>query len=212
MPKKIDITGKRYGKLLVIKESDKRVGASGVFWECLCDCGNTVIKATGRLNSGNTKSCGCLSKETQFQNKHNMCFSTEYRSWQSMKQRVLNPKSHENPKKRRYANIQIDPRWIESFEAFYEDMGKAPSEKHTIDRVDNEKGYFSDNCRWATAAEQNRNYSLNKMITYNNKTMCVMDWSKELGFPHYILYQRLRKGWSVEKTFETPVRTVNSKN
>ena len=114
-----------------------------------------------------------------------------------MKQRVLSPDT--DKKKRIYGNLEICDKWLKSFEEFMKDMGVAPTEKHTIDRIDNAKGYFPENCRWATQSEQNRNYSLNRNITFEGKTQCAMDWAKELGIPPFLIYKRLKKGWDVER-------------
>ena len=82
------------------------------------------------------------------------------------------------------------------------DMGVAPTEKHTIDRIDGTKGYFPENCRWATQSEQNRNYNQNRNVTFEGRTQCVMDWAKELGIPCYLIYQRLNRGWSIKRAFK----------
>ena len=97
-----------------------------------------------------------------------------------------------------YENMYIDPRWVESFEAFFEDMGERPEGK-TIDRIDNSKGYYKENCRWATQAEQNRNRSSNVMLTHKGKTMCAVDWAKEIGVHRDTIRRRLKKGLPLEK-------------
>jgi hypothetical protein len=199
MARFIDLTGQRFSKLFVESRSQRTNKGKNVYWVCICDCGQEKDILGTSLRSGKSKSCGCGMTITQFQNKHKMVGTRTYTSWASMKSRVLTPSS--DKKKRIYGDLEICDRWVESFEEFMNDMGVAPTEKHTIDRIDNTKGYFPENCRWATQAEQNRNYSLNRNITFNGKTQCAMDWSKELGIPHYLIYQRLRKGWSTERIF-----------
>jgi hypothetical protein len=140
------------------------------------------------------------TKTGKFTLKHGMCDTKEYRSWTGMKKRALG-------KEKRYAqyiNKGIDPLWIDSFEVFLKDMGHAPSPFHTIERKDNSKGYFKWNCIWATRKEQNRNYSLNRVIEYNGLSMCVTDWAIKLNIPRYFIYHRLDSGWSIEKALTTP--------
>ncbi len=93
-------------------------------------------------------------------------------------------------------------RWLKGFDNFLEDMGLPPSKAHTIDRIDNEKGYSKENCQWATRKEQANNRSSNHLITINGKTQNLTQWSKELNIhPNKILY-RISKNWDV-KTYKT---------
>ena len=128
--------------------------------------------------------------------EHGMCFSSEYRSWAAMKKRCLNP----DIKHEKYRNVQICQEWINSFDAFLKDMGLKPTSKHTIERIDNSKGYCPDNCKWATRSEQNRNYSLNRVVEFNGEKMCVTEWAEKLNIPRHRIFQRLNKGWTVEKS------------
>lgn len=130
-----------------------------------------------------------------FVKEHGMCFSPEYHSWMAMKKRCLNP----DVKHLKYKGMFICKEWIDSFAAFYKDMGSKPTIKHTIDRIDNSKGYFPENCRWATRSEQNKNYSQTRFIEYNGVKMCVTDWANKLGIPRHRIFNRLQKGWSAEK-------------
>ena len=133
-----------------------------------------------------------------FVKEHGMCFSSEYMSWMSMKQRCLRPdKKHE-----KYIVLLTYQKWIDSFDAFLKDMGHKPTSKHTIERIDNLKGYFPENCRWATRSEQNRNYSLNRMIEFKGEKMCVTEWAERLNIPRHRIYQRLNKGWAIENVLK----------
>ncbi len=134
-------------------------------------------------------------KQGKFKTEHGMCFSSEYRSWTSMKNRCLNP----DARHQKYKGLLTYEKWINSFEEFLKDMGKKPTSKHTIERIDNSKGYFPENCKWATRSEQNRNYSLNRLVEYNGLTLCVTEWAEKLGISRHRIYQRLNKGWSIEK-------------
>lgn len=142
----------------------------------------------------------------KFITKHGMSNTLEYHSWQGMKKRAL-------VKEKRYKTYEgkgISEEWLNSFEAFYRDMGAAPSPNHTIERKDNSIGYFKDNCKWATRKEQTRNYSLNRIIEYNGEKLCVTEWAEKLEIPRHIIYNRLNKGWSIEKTFNTDISLKHS--
>lgn len=132
-----------------------------------------------------------------------MSFTKEYHSWMGMKKRCYG----NDPRYSTYRDkgITICQEWLEDFANFYADMGNAPTSKHTIDRKDNSKGYYKENCRWATSKEQNRNYSLNRLVTFNGKTQCVTEWAEETGISRHLIYHRLDKGWPIERVF-SPVR------
>ena len=160
MRRSIDITGHTYGRLVVLR-FDREDSHKNRYWTCLCECGVETSVRFGRLRSGYTKSCGCLIKEraAMCSYRHGCNTTTyrspEYSSWNSMKQRCLNPNSKD------YANyggrgISVCDSWQDSFQQFFEDMGIRP-EGTTLDRMDNDGNYEPGNCRWATAKEQNSN-------------------------------------------------------
>lgn len=95
--------------------------------------------------------------------------------------------------------ITICRRWRESFEAFLSDMGPRPSPTHEIDRKDGDGDYEPSNCRWATAIEQNWNRKCVRMLTHNGETMPIAAWTRRLGMGEFTLYNRLRRGWTVER-------------
>lgn len=199
----IDLTGKQLGSLTVDKISEFKGNGKkpAVYWECTCECGCETIVNSNSLRFGRTKSCGCGMKASRL--KHGMSRTREYSVWSGMKGRILNPGAKN---KRLYVDrgIDIDPRWVDSFECFYQDMGSPPSSKHSIERIDNNRGYWANNCKWATLSEQNRNRRINKLITYKDKTQCIAAWAEETGIDFEVIRQRL-KFWSVEKTLTTPV-------
>lgn len=171
---KIDLTGQIFGRLTVIKEVDRnKYGQS--MWECLCDCKNTTIVQGGSLHSGNTQSCGCLRKEKIKESliKHGMCKTSTYNAWVGILQRCNNPRNQD------YHNyggrgIAVCDRWLK-FENFISDMGLKPTGL-TIDRINNNLGYFKENCRYASSIEQNRNRRVQK----NNTTgKTGVHWNKQ---------------------------------
>jgi len=130
----------------------------------------------------------------------------EYYVYQSMKSRCYNKK---NPEYKNYGGrgITVSQRWLKSFSNFLEDMGNRPSEAHSLDRIDNNKGYEYKNCRWATDREQNENRRNSVFHTYNGVTMLQSDWCKKLGrTPGWIQYH-IKNGKSFDWIVNRPKRT-----
>lgn len=93
-----------------------------------------------------------------------------------------------------------------TFEGFYKDMGNRPKGM-TLDRIDNNKGYYKENCKWSTLTEQANNRRSNRVITYKNKTLTLIQWSKEMGISYDVLKKRISyKNWNIDKILTMPVR------
>ena len=128
-----------------------------------------------------------------------MTHSPEFKIWQGMGQRCHNPRDIGFPN---YGGrgIEVCVRWRESFEAFFADMGPRPSPKHTIDRVDNNGPYSPENCRWTTMQQQQRNKRDNVIaVSGVARRMCVMEAAQVAGILPNTVYERLRRGWSMER-------------
>lgn len=176
-------------------------------WKCQCSCGTERVVLEHSLRNGSSVSCGCFNKEMSSikGKKHGLTESSEYVIWQSMRQRVKNPNN------RRHASysgrgIDICARW-EDFETFLKDMGPRPSTLHSIDRIDNDKGYSPDNCRWATPKQQMANRRNSLYVEYKGETLVMAELARRCGIPANTLRARVvEKGWDINRATTQPVR------
>lgn len=170
-----DLTGQRFGRLVVVERagSNERKHAT---WLCRCDCGKTITLLGYNLRSGNTNSCGCLNSDEARKRfiTHNMSRSRLYNVWSGMKRRCCNPNSQ---RYHQYGGrgITICNEWLHDFQAFYEwamANGYDENAAHgqcTIDRIDNDKGYSPDNCRWVDMKTQRHNRSDSRKENQNER-------------------------------------------
>lgn len=153
--------GSKCGKLTTVKDLGLKAQANGKnrrYVLCHCDCGNKSFETRwDAVENGDTKSCGCLQAESvrEARTTHGLSSTKEYRIWTGMKQRCGNPKE---PSYSSYGGrgLTVCERWENSFENFFEDMGECPVGM-SLDRIDNDKGYFPENCRWTDASTQLHN-------------------------------------------------------
>jgi len=195
-----NLTGLRFGYLVAVEPSGHdKWGVS--LWLCQCDCGNKKIVNNRYLRLGQTKSCGCLRKTNSCNNgvKHGLSGTPEYNIWSQMISRCKNKNS---PWFHRYGGrgIEVCDRWL-NVENFFSDMGKRPTKNHSIDRIDNEKGYSKENCRWATKEQQANNTSKNKYITYNGETLTVSRMAKKYNLDIQLVFRRIYRGDRIEDIF-----------
>lgn len=158
MSKINDLTGKKFGKLTIIKYYGSNKNGRAL-WLCKCECGNYKIILGNSLLSKSTLSCGCYNKESASKRftKHNFSNTKLYKVWQGMKTRCYNPKFIYY---RNYGGrgITICDEWLNNFKNFYNwAINNGYKEGLTIDRINNDGIYEPSNCRWITRAEQNRN-------------------------------------------------------
>lgn len=123
----------------------------------------------------------------------------EYRTWVHLRWRCRSSE--------KYKHLTVCQEWDEDYTVFLEDMGRAPSPDHSIDRIDNDQGYGPDNCRWATRHQQVLNRRVTKWVTYEGKTMCVKDWARHLGLSQALLRWRLTSGWPLERALDSTTDT-----
>lgn len=213
-----DLTGKRFGKLLVTGMSDRRSGRK-TFWVCECDCGNTKTIRSDSLTSGRTESCGCIKEKQDKINlttnhSHKMSGTRVYHTWQGMKARCNNPK---DGRYHRYGGrgITYCKEW-EEFEPFYEwAMSNGYSNALTLDRIDVNGNYEPENCRWATWKEQANNKSNNINVKYKGKTLTLMELSETTNMPYDTLkvrYDRGDRGNALTRTLNTKIRGRGEEN
>lgn len=206
----IDLTGKQFGRLHVIC----RVGRDKhrhVMWKCRCDCGQICFVAGDNIKCGNTKSCGCLSKELSSrrgkkQKTHGMTNSRLYNIYNGVKERCYNKNC---PSYKNYGGrgIIMCDEWLDKDNGFVNfrnwSIQNGYIDKLTIDRINNNGNYEPNNCRWVTRKEQQNNRRCNTLLTYKGETKSIAQWSEQLGVNHMTLRGRLARGWSVEKTLTT---------
>lgn len=205
MTKAVEMSGQRFGKLVVIKRDGSGDDGKAV-WLCVCDCGQEKSVLGKSLRSGNTTSCGCLAAESRASRgkTHGMTYSPEYRTWCRIKNRCYNPRVKDYPQ---YGGrgISMCAAWRNSFDAFLIDMGRRPSAKYSIDRKDNSGNYEPDNCRWATPYIQANNKRSNRQLTAFGRTQNLSQWAREYGMERTALKQRLARGWAVDRAISEPV-------
>lgn len=201
-----DLTGKRFGRLVVLR----RHGTSSlpVKWRCRCDCGTEKTVRAHHLKSGSTKSCGCWRDEVNRRpTSHGHATagrSATYVTWEAIKQRCHNPNAvgYDSYGGR---GIEMCERWRDSFENFLADMGERPEGK-TLERVDNDGDYEPDNCRWASSREQASNRRNTRMISYGGREQTLTQWAREYSLSRGVLWHRINLGWSLERALTEPVR------
>lgn len=202
-----DISNMRFGRLVAIKPVGKDKYHQ-TLWLCKCDCGKECTTNTNRLCRGKTKSCGCLKNEGN-NLKHGMCYSRLWRIYSQMKGRCYR-KSHERYLDYGGRGITICNEWMgdSGFQNFVEwALSHGYSDNLTIDRINNDKEYSPENCRWADRKTQGRNTRRNHLLSVDGKTKTMAEWSEETGIHYSVIMQRINKlGWSAKDVVTKEVK------
>ena len=210
MPRPIDLTGQKFGRLTVIERAGSNKFGTRL-WLCKCDCGNDYIGIASDLKNGHVFSCGCFQREGASERfyKHGIKRSDPlYGAWSMMKDRCYNPHNEKYP---RYGarGIYVCDEWRNDIKAYRDwAIEHGWTKGMTIDRIDNDGPYCPENCRVADAYTQMNNTSRNIYIEYNGETRTVTQWARSVGLKPKVLYDRLRHGWSLDKAMNTPYPAV----
>lgn len=201
MSKRIDVKpGDRFGKIVCITELDSVKGMRR--WSMQCDCGSVFDALQKSFTSGGKMaSCGCARYENY--KSHGMSESKEYRAWVNMKTRCYDSRI---PNYDRWGGrgIKVCDRWVNSFEAFYSDIGPAPDGNSSVDRIDNNGDYEPGNCRWATQQEQMRNTSTNRLVVIGGRRMPLSEAAEKAPVKYNTVIYRLKRGWSLDDALSLP--------
>jgi hypothetical protein len=206
----VNLTGKVFGRLTVVEYAGYENRKT--HWYCKCDCGTTLKVLSNSLQSGNTKSCGCLTADVSkiTHTKHSLSKTRLYKTWQEMLQRCNNPNE---PAYKDYGarGITVCKEW-KDYMVFHNWAANNGYENTlTIERKNVNGNYEPNNCKWATIKEQQNNKRTCIFITFRNKTQSLNNWSIELNMSYSALIGRCRLGWSIDKMFNTPSKE-RSKN
>lgn len=202
MSKLESLIGRKFGKLTV-SGFHGRV-KKRTYWECICDCGSKCLAMSSKLKDGLKTHCGCV-KRVPHNKSHGRSRTPMHNVWWGMIERC------ESPYNKNYSNyggrgIRVCDRWLgkEGFINFLKDMGERPSDKYSIERIDNNGNYEPSNCKWDVLEVQANNKRTSRFISFNGKTQTLAQWSKEKKFPPALLTKRLKRGWTIEKALNTP--------
>lgn len=194
MRTKLDLKGLVFDRLTVLREG-KRTPRGDTRWWCRCSCGAATLARTSHLRSGCSRSCGCLSREAvaRRHTTHGDYGSVEYRTWRGMINRCYYKRGIG------YANyggrgITVCPEWHHDYATFLASVGRRPSSKYSLGRIDNDGNYEPGNVTWQTSAQQSVNKRTNHFLTRDGETLTLKDWARRLGIYECTIRERIRRG------------------
>lgn len=203
MPNILD-PGSRFGSLVIVDRA-KHATSRGVHYQCKCDCGEMRMYRVRDLKAGEIISCGC-SKRNRPKGRRK---TSLYRTWINMVRRCKPEHADQYPT---YAGrgITVCDHWLK-FDNFARDVGERPSPKHSIGRIDNDKGYEPGNVRWETKEQQVNNRIANRVIEFGGKTLNVTQWAAETGLDPRTLTFRLNNWGDVGRALTAPHNAAYSR-
>lgn len=215
-----NLVGNTFGSWTVLEGAGKDK-SNNIMWLCKCECGVQRAVYGSFLRTGRSTSCGCKQREltskkfTTHGHSKGKIKSSEYSTWEAMKQRCFNPNNNAY-KNYGARGITVCDRWKDSFENFLSDMGKKPNNDLSIERIDNEKGYFPENCKWATKAEQSKNKRFyyrygTKQYTIMGATKTLREWCDHCRISVNTVRSRMVRGQTIEQALfltEAPKTTT----
>lgn len=199
--RKVEMAGKKIGRLKIIQETEERNKDGRVCWLCRCECGEEVVVAGKSIRNGNTTSCGCYHRERLKTDTrtHGLRHTRLYNIYAEMKRRCNDPNREAYP---RYGGrgINICKEWMDEFKTFYDwAISNGYQEGLQIDRKDNDGNYDPGNCRWVTATENNNNRRDNVKITINGEDHSIAEWERIYGFKHGRLNAAIKRGADIKQ-------------
>lgn len=217
-----NLIGKRFERLTVIERVSSPLNRKGkcIDWLCVCDCGKQKVLSSEVLTHGKSKSCGCLLREISKRRnyKHGETKTHLYSIWSGMRERCYKEKcaSYEHYGKR---GIRVCDEWngnngYVNFAKWAKENGYSDNLsrwEQSIDRIDVNKDYSPDNCRWVTNTVQQNNKRTNYRITVKGETHTIAEWSRIKGFSNSTIANRLRRGMSDENAVETPLLRLHKR-
>lgn len=207
MSKAIDISGMRFGHLTVIREVGRE--HKEIVWECKCDCGNIVHRKSYEIRHKLTN-CGCMTKDIlrEKNSRHGLYGTRIHRTYTNMKTRCYNPHYYLF-KNYGGKGITICDEWLgeNGLKNFADwSMKNGYSDKLSIDRIDNSKGYSPENCRWVDMRTQQNNRTNNRILSCGGESHTMAEWSKISGIPYFAIQGRLSRGWSEQDAVSRPLQ------
>lgn len=193
-----------FGKMSVLKEDMVRGTSERTRWICRCQCGAEKSFLTQNLTNGTARSCGVGSCHMNTKHHDRAKRAPEYAAWVAMKQRCLNKRcwSYRNWGGR---GIKIFKAWVNDYCRFLKDVGRRPSSRHSLGRIDNSGNYEPQNVRWETMSQQSNNQRTNRPFTFGGETLTGAQWSRRIGANRNLVGTRIRNwGWSVKEAVTTP--------
>ena len=206
-----DLSGQRFGMLTVVRRGRDDLRNQKVTWECKCDCGTVKDVRSNDLVRGKVTSCGCNANLTGTGAKafkHGWSETKIYDVWKGMRARCSYP---DNPNYEFYGGrgISVCPRW-ENFENFLADMGE-PEPGMSLDRIDNDKGYCKENCKWMSKLDQANNRRNNIAVTIDGVTKSLSQWSRQSGIAYRTILCRLKRGVNPKEAVFTLIKEFESR-
>ena len=214
MGKFLDLTGGKYGRLVILSRAKDYIQPNGkkrIMWNCMCDCGSTITAFGDNIKKGVTTSCGCYRKECTSKriSVHNDTNTRLYGVWCTMKSRCYN-RAVKHYHRYGGRGIVVCDEWKNSFKSFKDwSINNGYSEGLSIDRIDNNGDYSPTNCRWVSFKIQANNRKSNKLLTYKGETHNLTEWAKIININPKTLFSRLYSGWSIERMLDSYKKSTN---
>lgn len=214
MGKPIDISGQRFGRLVAIKPVSK--AKRGVIWECRCDCGNKTYVDCGKLRSMETRSCGCMQRDSAKMHfyKHGNSRERLHKIWEHMIMRC-DPSSKFCRDNYGGRGISVCDEWKgeDGYLRFKEwALNNGYTDALSIDRINNDGNYEPENCRWATNKQQANNRRSNVVFEFNGEKRTLAEWADLYEIPYGRLNDRIRSGMPIEKALYKGIFTSSPRS